>query len=83
MSHGTLTFRQRDIRAAIKAVEATGHAVARVEIERDGRIVLVLVRSGDDVALSNDDGGEEAEDRPEPNEWDDWLNPKRSNQRES
>jgi hypothetical protein len=82
MTHGQLTFRQRDLKAAIKAVEAAGHAVARVEIGRDGRIVVVLVRPGDDVALPNDDGGEEVEDRPTPNVWDDWI-PKRSDPGES
>jgi hypothetical protein len=50
MSHGPLTFRQRDIKAAIKAVEAAGHKVARIEIERDGRLVVVLVRPAEDAA---------------------------------
>jgi len=32
MSHGPSTFRQRDVKAAIKAVVDVGYAAARVEI---------------------------------------------------
>jgi hypothetical protein len=38
-----LTFRQRDVTAAIKAVERAGHQVARVLIDREGRIIVELV----------------------------------------
>jgi len=34
-------FRQRDVTRAIRAVSVAGVAVARVEIGRDGRIVVV------------------------------------------
>jgi hypothetical protein len=40
MSHGPLTFRQRDLTAAIKAMRAAGCEVARVEI-KDGKIIVV------------------------------------------
>jgi hypothetical protein len=43
MARDRLTFRQRDITAAIKAVERAGHKVAKVEIGQDGRIRLELV----------------------------------------
>lgn len=43
MARVRLTFRQRDVTAAIKAVERAGHKVARVEIGQDGRIVVALV----------------------------------------
>lgn len=56
MARGPLTFRQRDVVAAIKAVEASGHQVVRVEIDRTGRIVVVT------------SGG--TADAPQPNEWD-------------
>lgn len=36
MPRDRLTFRQRDITAAIKAIEATGKQVARVEVTHDG-----------------------------------------------
>jgi hypothetical protein len=35
------TFRQSDIARAIKAVRAAGEEVARVEIDRDGKITIV------------------------------------------
>lgn len=56
MARGPLTFRQRDVVAAIKAVEASGHQVVRVEIDRTGRIVVVTTRG--------------AAQAPQPNEWD-------------
>ena len=61
MARVRLTFRQRDVTAAIKAVEAAGHVVKRVEIEHDGKIAIVL------ETRSN---GKPASDQPEPNEWD-------------
>jgi hypothetical protein len=61
MARVPLTFRQRDVTAAIKAVEAAGYVVQRVEIDRDGKIVIVL------AAPTN---LELAVDLPEPNEWD-------------
>jgi hypothetical protein len=44
MARERLTFRQRDVTAAVKATEAAGWVVARVEIERDGRIVVIPTR---------------------------------------
>jgi hypothetical protein len=54
-------FRRRDLTAAIKGVEAAGHGVARVEIERDGRITVVVADAGDASTEL-------------PNEWDVLLN---------
>jgi hypothetical protein len=42
MARDRLTFRQRDVAAAIRAVEQTGNKVAKVEIGSDGRIKLEL-----------------------------------------
>jgi hypothetical protein len=42
MSRDRLTFRQRDVTAAIKAVEAAGHKIARMLISREGDIVMEL-----------------------------------------
>jgi hypothetical protein len=53
-------FRRRDVTAAIKAVEAAGYTVARIEISPDGRIV-VIPRRPDETAL------------PSGNEWDEIL----------
>ena len=59
MARGPLTFRQRDVTAAIRAAKAAGEEVLRVEIDRSGRIVVVTAR------------GSAAE--PQANEWDDLL----------
>jgi hypothetical protein len=49
------------VTAAIRAVEAAGHVVKRIEIEQDGKIAIILeTRSS----------GELLPDQPEPNEWD-------------
>jgi hypothetical protein len=42
MSRGPLTFKQRDVAAAIKAAVQAGQQVDRVEIRRDGSIVVIL-----------------------------------------
>jgi hypothetical protein len=42
MSRGPLTFKQRDVAAAIRAAVQAGQRVDRVEIRRDGSIVVIL-----------------------------------------
>jgi hypothetical protein len=59
MARVRLTFRQRDVTAAIKAVEAAGHVVARVEIAQDGKIIVVLQSIDDDQPEEQSDDGEE------------------------
>jgi hypothetical protein len=49
MSRGPQTFRQRDIAAAIKAVIAAGREVARVEVGKDGRIIVILANGNEPV----------------------------------
>lgn len=41
MARGPSTFRQADITKAVKAVRAAGVDIARVEVAKDGRIVIV------------------------------------------
>jgi hypothetical protein len=41
MGRGPCTFRQRDVTKAVRAVAAAGIEVARVEIDRDGRIIVI------------------------------------------
>jgi len=61
MSRRPATFRQRDLTAAIKGVVAAGCAVARVEVSKDGKIIVV-VASKELVSNNANDS---------PNEWDD------------
>jgi hypothetical protein len=60
MSRAPQTFKQGDIARALKAVMSAGQKVARIEIAKDGRIVMIL-------------GGGKAGQAPnleeEPNDW--------------
>jgi hypothetical protein len=45
MSRGSQTFRQRDLTAALKAAKAAGCEIARVEVGKDGRIIVILANT--------------------------------------
>ncbi len=47
MARGACTFRRRDVTAAVKAVVAAGCEVARVEVDGDGKIVVVTGKPHD------------------------------------
>jgi hypothetical protein len=64
MARVRLTFRQRDITAAIKGVEAAGLTVARVKIGQDGEIVVEVAPP----ATSN-----QQPEEPPRNPWDELL----------
>jgi hypothetical protein len=55
MARAPSTFRQQDVTKAVRAAKAAGARVARVEIDRDGKIVIV---TADEL------------ERREGNEWD-------------
>ena len=59
MSRGACTFKQRDVSAAVKAVVAAGCPVARVEIDKDGKIIVHTGRPD-----------EPSDESREGNEWD-------------
>ena len=44
MARGPLTFKQRDLTAAVKAVAAAGYEVARVQVSRAGDIIVEIVK---------------------------------------
>ena len=54
MSRGPATFRQRDLTAAVKAMRAAGCEVARVEIGKDGKIVVVTGKGAAEVSEAAD-----------------------------
>jgi hypothetical protein len=47
LARGNCKFRQRDIKAAIKAVMAAGVDIARVEVDKDGKIIVVTGKADD------------------------------------
>jgi hypothetical protein len=49
------SFRQRDLTRAIKAMVASGLGVARAEVDKDGKIVVIPVRpdAGSDETPEN------------------------------
>ena len=67
MPRGPTTFRQRDVAAAIKAARQAGLLVMRVEVDREGRIVLITAGEVTDNKLIN--------------EWDVVLSEKESNRK--
>ena len=60
MSRRPSTFRQRDVAAAIRGAIAAGCTVARVEVDKDGRIVVIMI-----------DKEQSPEKAAGANEWDD------------
>lgn len=63
MSRGQQTFKQRDVTKALRATVKAGIAVGRVEIDKDGRIVIVPARP--ENAANGEKSGK--------NEWDGVL----------
>jgi hypothetical protein len=59
MPRAPSTFRQRDVTRAVKAVTAAGVGIARVEIDREGRIIIIAAST----SQTPEQGGE-------ANEWD-------------
>jgi hypothetical protein len=41
MARGTCTFRKRDLTQALKGARAAGIKIARCEIDREGKIVVI------------------------------------------
>jgi hypothetical protein len=45
MARGSLTFRQRDLVRALRGAKAAGLEIAKVEIDKDGKIVVIIGKS--------------------------------------
>jgi hypothetical protein len=54
MSRGVQSFRQTDVARAIKATVSAGLSVRRVEIDRDGKIVVVIGAPAMEAANDNE-----------------------------
>ena len=54
MSRGAQAFRQADVAKAIKATVSAGLSVERVEIDRDGKIIVVIGTPNLDAANDNE-----------------------------
>jgi hypothetical protein len=67
MPRGPSTFRQRDVTRALKATVAAGIEVSRVEINKDGKIVIVTCKLAEPGSVNK--GGDQW-DTEEPNPWD-------------
>ncbi len=50
MSRGPSTFRKRDMTRAVKAVVAAGLDVARVEVDKTGRFVIIAGKPGESMS---------------------------------
>jgi hypothetical protein len=59
MARGPLTFKERDLKAAVNAIKKAGENVTRVKIEKDGSIVI-------DVADTNIVAGRKPSRRNNP-----------------
>jgi len=61
MSRGACTFRQRDVEAAVRAVRDAGVEVARVEVDKEGKIVVIAGKPNGAEPKAKQEGA---------NEWD-------------
>jgi len=59
MPRAPSTFRQQDVTRAVKAVTAAGVHIARVEIDKTGKIVIIAA-----------DTAERSDGKTKANEWD-------------
>jgi hypothetical protein len=54
VSRGPQTFKQRDVSAAIRAAKTAGLEVARVEVDRAGKIVIVTTKGAIEPVPGNE-----------------------------
>jgi hypothetical protein len=59
MGHGPCSFKKRDVKTAVEAVRESGVEIARVEVDKNGKIIVI---AGKPV------GGEAT-----TNEWDEMI----------
>jgi hypothetical protein len=54
MARAPSTFRQQDVTRAVKAVAAAGVHIARVEIDKAGKITIITVEQPSEVTEANE-----------------------------
>ena len=54
MPRARCTFRQRDLRTAVETARAAGLEIGRLEIDRDGRIIVVTGKPAADDDLDSE-----------------------------
>jgi|HubBroStandDraft_6_1064221.scaffolds.fasta_scaffold269225_2 hypothetical protein len=52
MSRGRCAFKQRDVTRAVKAVAKAGVSVARVEVDKEGRIIVIAGKPNGDPVVN-------------------------------
>jgi hypothetical protein len=55
MPRSPCSFRETDVRRAIKATRSSGIEIARVEIDKNGKIVVVTAKAVDQASRPSDD----------------------------
>jgi hypothetical protein len=58
MSHGPRTFKQQDMTRALLAAKKAGVPVARVEVDKDGKIVVIVGKPEDVEATQGNEWDE-------------------------
>jgi hypothetical protein len=48
-----MTVRQRDVAAVVKGAVAAGVEVARIEVDKDGRVVIIAGKPSEPVSETN------------------------------
>lgn len=56
MPRGKCTFKQSDLTRALKATKAAGVNVVKIEIEPDGKMVVVLSDNKEDLGTADTSG---------------------------
>jgi hypothetical protein len=54
MSRDPCTFKQSDMVRAIKAAVAAGVEIARVEVDKEGKIVIIAGKPGEQIGEGNE-----------------------------
>jgi hypothetical protein len=54
MARGPCTFRRQDVTRAVKAVVAAGVGIARVEIDKAGKITIIALTGDRNPAAANE-----------------------------